>query len=54
MLICKQGNCEKNGTDSICCKCCNIRYECNFICCHAFIEDELCLNEIEIEDDEDG
>ena len=54
MLVCEQGNCERNGIDDICCKCCDIRYECDFACYHVFVEDDECLYEIEIEDDEDG
>lgn len=53
MIICYDGKCERNGIDDICCKCCDKRDECNFICCHAFIEDELCLNEVRIRDDKD-
>ena len=54
MLVCKQGNCEKNGVDEICCKCCNIKDECNYVCYSAFFEDDECISEIEVEDDEDG
>ena len=51
MLVCEQGNCERNGINDICCKCCDIRHECDFACYHVFIEDDTCLYEIEIEDD---
>ena len=54
MLVCEQGNCERNGIDDICCKCCDIRYECDFTCYHVFVEDDECLYEIEIEDDEES
>ena len=52
MLVCEQGNCERNDVNDICCKCCDIRYECDFACYHVFVEDDECLYEIEIEDDE--
>lgn len=53
MLVCKEGLCEKNRIDNICCKCCNIRYECDFVCPHVFTGNDECLYEIEIEDDKD-
>ena len=53
MIICYDGNCERNGIDDICCKCCDMRFECDFACYHVFIEDDLCLSEVRIKDDKD-
>ena len=53
MLICEQGNCERNGIDDICCKCCDMRFECDFACYHVFIENDLCLSEVRTKGDKD-
>ena len=53
MIICYDRNCERNGIDDICCKCCDMRFECDFACYHVLIEDDLCLSEVRIKDDKD-
>ena len=52
MIYCYQANCEKVDENYICCKCCDKKYECEYTCYHVFIDEDFCLSEIRVDEDE--
>ena len=35
-----------------CNKCCDKKYECEYTCYHVFIDEDFCLSEIRVDEDE--
>ena len=46
MKFCEQGNCERNDVNDICCKCCDLKNECEYACWRCDDDDE-CMYEID-------